>query len=125
MAAASHGVANTQEVGFQYRGNGLSISHDLTCIEDKIEAVRAAVRWRLAFVADKQPMNAEDKRLLELIKHNAHLYEYSEVDNMIEFDIRKKFWSRSLFWLLHHHNYKISFKRYLYCVFRAVKHRFI
>ena len=125
MAAASHGVANTKEVGFQYRGNGLSISHDLTCIEDKIEAVRAAVRWRLAFVADKQPENAEDKRLIELIKHNAHLYEYSEVDNMIEFDIRKKIWSRSLFWLLYHLKYGISFKRYLFCEFKALKHHFM
>ena len=60
IAAASHGVANTQEPGFQYRGNGLSISHDLTCIEDKIEAVRASVRWRMAFVADKHPDNPED-----------------------------------------------------------------
>jgi len=120
IEAASHGVANTQEVGFQYRGNGLSISHDLTCIEDKIEAVRASVKWRLAFVDDKNPDNPEDKRLIELIKRDANKYEYSEIDNMVEFDIRKDFWSRSWFWLWHRRKHNISRKRYIYSVLKAI-----
>jgi len=123
IAAASHGVANTQEPGFQYRGNGLSISHDLTCIEDKIEAVRASVKWRLAFVTDKQPDNAEDQRLIELIKCNAHKYECNEIDDMIEFDIRKKFWARSWFWLLNKEKHGISFTRYLRCLLRTIKYK--
>ena len=123
MAAASHGVANTQEPGFQYRGNGLSISHDLTCIEDKIEAVRASVKWRLAFVADKHPDNAEDQKLVELIKRDAYQYEHSEIDDMVEFDIRKNFWSRSWFWLLNRNKHGISFQRYLRCVLKTIKYR--
>lgn len=119
MAAASHGVANTQEPGFQYRGNGLSISHDLTCIEDKIEAVRASVKWRLAFVADKHPDNAEDQKLVELIKQDAYQYEHSEIDDMIEFDIRKNFWSRSWFWYRKHQIYNISFLRFTNCIMKA------
>ena len=123
MAAASHGVANTKEVGFQYRGNGLSISHDLTCIEDKIESVRAAVRWRLAFVEDKHK-NDEDQKLIELIKRNAHIYEHNEIDNMVEFDIRKRFWTRSIFWLLHLNKHDISLQRYFQCVIKAIKYHF-
>lgn len=123
MAAASHGVANTEEVGFQYRGNGLSISHDLTCIEDKIEAVKAAVRWRLAFVADKHPDNMEDQKLIELIKRDASLYEHREIDNMIEFDIRKNLWSRGYFWLTHMRQYRISLHRYLYYILKGIKYR--
>lgn len=123
IAAASHGVANTQELGFQYRGNGLSISHDLTCIEDKIEAVRASVRWRMAFVADKHPDNPEDQRLIELIKCNAHKYECNEIDDMIEFDIRKNFWARSWFWLLNKEKHGISFTRYLRCLLRTIKYK--
>ena len=125
IAAENHGVANTKEVGFQYRGNGLSISHDLTCIEDKIEAVRAAVRWRLAFVADKQPENVEDQEYIELIKRDAYLYEYKEIDDMIEFDIRKNFWERSSFWLLHRNKHGISFNRYLYCILKTIKYYFL
>lgn len=120
MAAASHGVANTQEPGFQYRGNRLSISHDLTCIEDKIEAVRASVKWRLAFVADKHPDNAEDQKLVELIKRDAYQYEHSEIDDMIEFDIRKNFWSRSWFWYRKHQIYNISFLRFTNCIMKAI-----
>lgn len=123
IAAASHGVANTQEVGFQYRGNGLSISHDLTCIEDKINAVRFSVSWRLNFVSNQHPFNAEDLRLVELIIRDAHLYEYGEVDDMIEFDIRKHFWTRSWFWLWHRQKHGITMKRYLRSVLKAVKYR--
>ena len=122
MAAASHGVANTKEVGFQYRGNGLSISHDLTCIEDKIEAVRAAVRWRLAFVAEKYPENTEDQKLIKLIKQDASLYEHREIDNMIEFDIRKNIWRRSWFWFWHRQKHGIIMKRYFQCVLKAIKY---
>ena len=123
MAAASHGVANTKEVGFLYRGNGLSISHDLTCIEDKIEAVRSSVRWRLAFVADMHPDNFEDLKLIELIKRDAALYEHREIDDMVEFDIRKHFWTRSWFWLYHHKKHGISLRRYLRCVQKAIKYK--
>ena len=123
IAAESHGVANTKEVGFQYRGNGLSISHNLTCIEDKIEAVRAAVRWQLSFVADKHPKNTEDQKLIDLIKRDASLYEHREIDNMIEFDIRKNLWSRGYFWLTHKKKYRISFHRYLRYILKAIKYR--
>lgn len=123
MAAASHGVGNTKEVGFQYRGNALSISHDLTCIEDKIEAVRSSVKWRLAFVADKQPETAEDKELVRLIKRDAHQYECNEIDNMVEFDIRKHFTTRSWFWLFHHKKHGITFTRYMRCVLRTIKYQ--
>ena len=123
MAAASHGVANTQEVGFQYRGNGLSISHDLTCIEDKIEAVRHSIKWRLDFVANQQPDNEEDHHLIELIKRDALKQGNQDVDDMIEFDIRKHFWSRSWFWLLHRNKHGISLKRYLRCVLKTIKYK--
>ncbi len=125
IAAASHGVANTQEVGFQYRGNGLSISHDLTCIEDKIEAVIASVKWRLAFVADKHADNTEDQKLIELIKRDASHYEHREIDNMVEFDIRKSIWHRSWFWFWHRKKHGISFVRFSCNVLKAIKTRFL
>ena len=122
IAAASRGVANTQEVGFHYRGNGLSISHDLTCIEDKIEAVRFSIKWHLKFVADKQPDNEKDRQLIELIKCDALKQGNQDIDDMVEFDIRKHFWTRSWFWLWHRQKHGISIKRYLHCVLRAIKY---
>ena len=125
IAAASHGVANTKEVGFQYRSNGLSISHDLTCIEDKIDAVRHSIKWRLNFVADKQPENEEDRRLVELIKRDGLKQGNQDIDDMIEFDIRKHFWSRSWFWLFHRKEHDISFSRYFQSVLKCLKYRII
>ena len=125
IAAANHGVANTQEVGFQYRGNGLSISHDLTCIEDKINAVHHAIKWRANFVTEKVPNNAKDKELANLIKRHAKDHGYNAIDDMVEFDIRKNYWKRSWFWLINRNKYGISFNRYLCCVLKAIKHRFI
>lgn len=124
IAAASHGVANTQEVGFQYRGNGLSISHDLTCIEDKIEAVRFAIQWRIDCVSKQHPDNDEDKRLIELIKRDALSMGNKDIDDMIEFDIRKHFWSRSRFWLWNRQKHGITIKRYLCIVLKAIKYYF-
>ena len=123
IAAASHGVANTQEVGFQYRGNGLSISHDLTCIEDKIEAVRFAIKWRLNFIAKQHPDNEEDKGLIELIKRDAIKNGNQNIDNMIEFDIRKHSWTRGCFWLWHRQKHGISIKRYLRCILKTLKYK--
>lgn len=123
IAAACHGVANTQKVGFQYRGNDLSISYDLSCIEDKIEAVRESIKWRLDFVANSTPKNKEDLELIELIKLHATEHGERDIDEMIEFDIRKNFRVRSWFWLRNYKKNGISFKRYLRCVLKAIRYK--
>lgn len=123
IAAATHGVANTKEPGFQYRGNGLSISHDMKSIEDKIEAVRFSIQWRQDFVSSRQPDNAEDRRLAELIMCDAVARGQQDIDDMVEFDIRKDFLRRSWFWLWHRQQHAISLKRYLRCVLKTVKYR--
>ena len=124
IAATNHGVANTKNVGFQYRGNYLSISHDLTSIEDKIDAIHFSIKWRLDFVDDKHPDNNEDRRLIEFIKCNALKQGNQEIDEMIEFDIRKHFFSRSWFWLFNRGRHNISIKRYLYCLLKSIKYRY-
>jgi hypothetical protein len=121
--ATSHGVANTNEVGFQYRGNSQSISHDLTCIEDKIGAIRSATKWIMDFVANKHPDNDEDQHIIKLIKHDYIKYAHRDIDDMIEFDIRKRFWSRGLYWFTHRKQQDISLFRYFRCVLKAIKYK--
>lgn len=122
IAAASHGVANTEEVGFQYRGNGLSISHDMNSIEEKIEAVRHAIKWQLKFVRDHHPDNADDQRLASLILRDAEKKGHQDIDDMVEFDIRKNFWSRSWFWCCNRGKHGISFSRYMRCLLKTIKY---
>lgn len=122
IAADVHGIANTKDVGFQYRGNRLSISHDLTCIEDKIEAVRFSITWRLNFVSNKHPQNENDRHLINLIKCYAIKQGNQDIDDMIEFDIRKQFWSRIWFWSNHRRKHEVSFWRYLLCILKTIKY---
>ena len=124
IMAADHGVANTNEIGFQYRGNSLSISHDLTCIEEKIGAIRSAMKWIMDFVADKHPDNDEDRHILKLIKHNYIKDAHQDIDDMIEFDIRKKLWTKGLYWLIHRKQQEISLYRFFRSVLKAIKYKF-
>ena len=123
IAGASHGVANTKEPGFQYRGNGLSISHDMKSIEDKIEAVRFSIQWQLDFVASRRPINVEDQKIVEFIKRDKVAKGNQAIDDMVEFDIRKNFICRSWFWLWNKRKHGISMKRYLRCVLKTIKYR--
>lgn len=123
IAASQHGVANTPKVGFQYRGNGMSISHDLNCIEDKIEAIRFSVKWRLSFIDGLHPDNPIDNQLKLCIKRDATKYEQREIDDMIEFDIRKNFLKRSWFWLTHSQKHDISSVRIFVCILKSAKYR--
>lgn len=122
ILATNHGVFNTNEVGFRYRGNSLSISHDLTCIEDKIKAIYSSTQWCLDFIADKHPDNKEDQDLIRLIKQDSIKKAHLEIDDLIEFDIRKKFWKRGVFWLTHRKQQGISYSRYFKCLLKAIKY---
>ncbi len=120
-AAASHGVCNTQRVGFCYRGNGESISHDMSCIEDKIRAYQHWGEWVQRF-CQQQPDNAEDRRYRDLIAANREDYVAGHIDDMVEWDMRKQPCRRSLFWLFNHARFGITWHRYLRSYLRAMKH---
>ncbi len=123
IAAASHGVANTKEPGFQYRGNALSISHDMDSIEDKIEAVRHAIQWKLDFISNHNPDNEADLRLKTLINRDVFASGAQAIDDMVEFDIRKNFFVRAWFWLCNHRKHGISFYRYVRCLLKTIKYK--
>ena len=124
MAADVYGIANTQFPGFQYRGNGMSISHDMTGIEDKIIANIKAMDWVISFVHKKDTYNESDKELKDLIPNAIRNKVYQKNDDLIEFDIRKDFFKRALFWSCRREKYNISFFRYIKCVIKAIKYRF-
>ena len=121
-AAARHGCCNTQRVGFCYRGNGESISHDMSCIEDKIRAYQHWGDWVKRFCSDNTPTDPKDIRYRELISGNLRNYVAGHIDDMVEWDMRKKP-QRVFFWLRNHRKYDISTRRYLRCMAKGIKHR--
>jgi len=74
-------------------------------------------------VADKYPSNSEDQKLIELIKRDAIVMGNKAIDDMIEFDIRKNTFYRSLFWLWNHKKHDISIMRLILCTLKAIKYR--
>lgn len=124
IAARNYGVVNSQETGFLYRGNRHSISHDIPSIEGKVEANLKARQWIHDFMSESRPDNDEDRRLKSLISKTTDEKFFRKVDELIEFDIRKNFKSRSLFWFRNREKYDISLKRYVICVLRSLKYRF-
>lgn len=122
--AAAHGCCNTQRVGFCYRGNAESISHDMTCIEDKIRAYQHWGEWMAHFL-EREPSDPDDRRLRLLIAAGLRHYVEAHIDDMVEWDIRKAPLRRGLFWLTHHTAHGISLRRYLRATAKALKHRIL
>lgn len=77
-AGIKSGIANTQEVGFQYRVNQQSISSTTNNIEGKIKAIKAERKWFEDFFA-KEPESGTDKEILYKLRnsideHFVHMY---------------------------------------------------
>lgn len=124
MAAEMHGIVNTDAPGFQYRGNGMSISHDISCIEDKIEANLKAKEWMTTFV-DKSDFGDKTTDYRNKILLAVESKTTRKNEELIEFDIRKNFINRSIYWLFNREKYNISIKRYAFCVMKSIKYRFL
>ncbi|MBR0059746.1 MAG: glycosyltransferase [Bacilli bacterium] len=121
IAAEEHGIVNTFCTGFQYRENGLSISHDISCIEDKINANLKTKDWVISFV--NKTNNSSDQNLIKLIPHTIEKKTTQKIDELIEFDIRKNFY-RAIFWFLRRSKYDISFVRFFNCFLKSIKYRY-
>ncbi len=77
-AGKKAGIANTQEVGFQYRVNRQSISSTTNNIEGKIKAIKAERKWFEDFFV-KEPESFADKEILynlrnSIDEHFVHMY---------------------------------------------------
>ncbi|SET11443.1 glycosyltransferase family 2 protein [Prevotella sp. kh1p2] len=77
-AGKKAGIANTQEVGFQYRVNRQSISSATNNIEGKIKAIKAERKWFEDFFV-KEPESFADKEILynlrnSIDEHFVHMY---------------------------------------------------
>lgn len=121
IAAEEHGIVNTYNTGFQYRENGLSISHDISCIEDKIVANLITRDWVILFI--KKTKNSYDPDLKNRIPQTIEERTIQKIDELIEFDIRKNF-CRTFFWFRRRIYYEISFVRFFKCILKSIKYRY-
>lgn len=123
IAAKSYGIVNVQSVGFQYRGNALSISHDMDSIEDKLLALLDYEKWVVDFVSNSNVTDENDKLLCKHIMDSIDYKSHKSIDGLIEFDIRKNFYRRGCFWFGKRRKYGVTFARYMKCVVKALLYR--
>ena len=72
-AAAAHGIANTQEVVFQYRQNRFTISSSKN-VCTKLKAIRTETQWKRHFLQTPQTDSQDEQYRLQLKKE---LWAYS------------------------------------------------
>ena len=82
QTAGQKGIANTKEVGFQYRVNNQTISRSTQNIKGKLEALRIERKWFESFFK-QEPQNKKDNALWVWL--NSHLD--AHFDKMIAADI--------------------------------------
>lgn len=120
-AASKTGIANTSEVCFQYRDNGLSISNSLNQTI-KMDAVCLEEKWYLSFL-ENEPDNEDDKVLWgKLVEQLPDFYHRKKVYTMLCDLFSDKL---SIFkWIRCHRDYQIScydiFVAFLKALYRSL-----
>jgi glycosyltransferase involved in cell wall biosynthesis len=108
VAAGKKGIANTEDIGFQYRVNNQSISRNFGNIEGKIEALRQERLWFESFFS-KRPSCAKDIEILDKLKKQIHLHFQKMYADDIIYGISNRPIHQSLFWLKNYRRYRLPF----------------
>lgn len=117
-AALQNGIANTQQVGFYYRANLLSISNSSTNIEGKVRAIIAEKDWFLRLLNPPAASLADEQLRIELLKRlDSHLKIMCRRE--IIRDVTQMH-TRFFFWLRHRHDYCLSIVDLLQIFFHSV-----
>lgn len=117
--AGQKGIANTNEVGFQYRINNQSISRSTQNINGKLEALKIERKWFEAFFK-QEPQDKRDSALWGWL--NNHLD--SHFDKMFASDIihgiKEHPVQESIKWIKQRKEYGLSLCLILKCIFHGV-----
>ena len=115
MMAGQKGIANTKEVGFQYRVNSQTISSSPSNIDGKIMAIMKERNWFLHFY-ETTPADKSDLELYQSLKgDNDGYFERMASGDLIR-DISFHPVKSSFKWLHNRKKYGISFSFVLKCM---------
>lgn len=122
MMADQKGIANTQDVGFQYRVNSQTISSSTSNIEGKMEAIFLERQWFWEFY-QQQPHHEKDYQLYqELKKSNDKYFEKMAAGDLIR-DISSSPYRASVKWLKNYRQYGLSLSFLLKCICHGITNR--
>ena len=118
MMAGQKGIANTRNVGFQYRVNSQTISSNISNVEGKIKAVFLERQWFYSFLK-QNPKNRKDRPLYKELKADNDAYFERMAAGDIIRDISSNPWTSSFKWIRIHSRYNLSFFFIIKCIGHA------
>ena len=122
MMAGQKGIANTENVGFQYRVNSQTISMDISNVEGKMEAIKKERQWFEEFYKT-MPSNERDLEFYQrLHADNNSYFERMAAGDLIR-NISASPIHNSLKWLRHRHQYDLRLNYLLKCIFHGITKR--
>ena len=106
-AAISNGIANTQQVGFQYRKNTLAITNSSNTQRERYVALVKEKAWYEDFIEKNEPITEEDKIYHSLIKNNLERYMSKRMTTMRNWDLTATP-SHFLYWIKKRKEYHLT-----------------
>ena len=123
IAAKKAGIANTQEIGFQYRVNSQTISKSGSA-RVKIEAIKQEREWYDTFLRE-MPIDDTDKKYVELLRKNIDLYMNRKKFYAMIVDMSRGNYIWKLFgWIKDIRKIGITYSEFIYVCIMALKERF-
>ena len=120
-AARFNGIANTQEVCFQYRVNRQSITRTGSFLI-KMEATLGEKEWYENFVRTVQPINVIEEKYKELISEYLDLHFRDKFKNQMSADMKSNPFN-VIHWIKNRKKFGLSLIRVLEALFLAQKRR--
>lgn len=122
MMAGQKGIANTQEVGFQYRVNRQTISSSTSNVEGKMAAIYLERQWFQDFYQQKPVQEKDYELYLELKKCNDRYFEKMAAGDLIR-DISQSPFKASVKWLKNYHRFGFSLPFLFRCICHGIMKR--
>ncbi|ERT59921.1 glycosyltransferase, group 2 family protein [Prevotella sp. BV3P1] len=113
------GIANTRQVGFQYRTNRYSISRKVDNIAGKVRALTLQRKWFENFFS-KVPDNEEDRKILCLLRSELDEHFQQMIARDIVYGISINPLKQTRFWLTNSSSYGLSHVFVLKCFCRGI-----
>lgn len=119
MMAGEKGIANTENVGFQYRVNSRTISSSTSNVEGKMEAICRERQWFEEFYKEAPTSGSDWKIYKELKADNASYFERMAAGDLIR-DIQISPLRNSIKWFFQGHRFDLRFGFILKCIFHGL-----
>lgn len=121
-AAMATGIANTSDVGFQYRKNIHSISSSSQNIEGKVNAIQKEKMWFQNFFQNEAD-NEKDQMILEKLRTGFDRHFVHMLSAEIIYGMKENLFNQLMYWVKHRDMTGLTYWQLVKCFIHACKNR--